>query len=94
VADLASLDERDAQAALGAANGAHLRLLAMGVDDRDVVPHQMAKSIGHEETFAHDHHSLDTLQRQVTPVPMWSARPRSCCTRSIPRPASGSSGCT
>ena len=23
------------------------------------IPHQRAKSIGHEETFAHDHHSLD-----------------------------------
>src|SRR5215210_6249845 len=57
VADLASLDERDAQAALGAANGTHLRQLAMGLDDRDVIPHQRAKSIGHEETFAHDHHS-------------------------------------
>jgi DNA polymerase-4 len=65
VADLASLDERDAQAALGAANGTHLRLLAMGIDDRDVVPHQRAKSIGHEETFAHDHHAFDTLQKQL-----------------------------
>jgi DNA polymerase-4 len=65
VADLASLDERDAQAALGAASGAHLRRLAMGLDDRDVVPHQRAKSIGHEETFAHDHHSLDTLKQQL-----------------------------
>jgi DNA polymerase-4 len=65
VADLAGLDERDAVAALGAANGAHLRRLAMGLDDRDVVPHQRAKSIGHEETFARDHHTLDALQHEL-----------------------------
>jgi DNA polymerase-4 len=37
----------------------------MGIDDRDVVPHQRAKSIGHEETFARDHHHLDTLQHEL-----------------------------
>jgi DNA polymerase-4 len=65
VADLASLDERSIAAALGAANGAHLRRLALGIDDREVVPEQRAKSIGHEETFARDHHSLDTLQHEL-----------------------------
>jgi DNA polymerase-4 len=65
IADLAGLDERATVAALGAANGAHLRRLSMGLDDRDVVPQQRAKSIGHEETFAHDHHSLDTLHQQL-----------------------------
>jgi DNA polymerase-4 len=65
VGDLASLDERDAIASLGAANGAHLRQLAQGIDHREVVPHQRAKSIGHEETFARDHHRLDTLQHEL-----------------------------
>ena len=65
VADLASLDERDAGAALGAANGAHLRRLAQGIDDREVVPDQRAKSIGHEETFARDHHRLETLRHEL-----------------------------
>ena len=65
IAELASLDERATLAALGAANGAHLRRLAMGLDDREVVPHQRAKSIGHEETFATDHHDRDTLQHQL-----------------------------
>jgi DNA polymerase-4 len=65
IADLAGLDERAAIAALGAASGSHLRRLSMGIDDRDVVPHQRAKSIGHEETFARDHHSLDTLQHEL-----------------------------
>jgi DNA polymerase-4 len=65
IADLAGLDERSTLAALGAANGAHLRQLSMGIDDREVVPHQRAKSIGHEETFARDHHHLDTLQHEL-----------------------------
>jgi len=65
IADLAGLDERATLAALGAANGAHLRRLSMGLDDRDVVPEQKAKSIGHEETFARDHHRLDTLQHEL-----------------------------
>ena len=65
VADLASLDERAAAAALGAANGAHLLRLAHGIDDREVVPDQRPKSIGHEETFARDHHRLDTLHHEL-----------------------------
>ncbi len=65
IADLASLDERSTLASLGAANGAHLRQLAMGIDGRAVIPHQRAKSIGHEETFAHDHHTHEALQAQL-----------------------------
>jgi DNA polymerase-4 len=65
VAELAALDERAAVAALGAASGAHLRRLAMGLDDREVVPDHRPKSIGHEETFARDHHQLDTLRREL-----------------------------
>ena len=65
VADLASLDERAAIAALGAASGAHLLRLAAGLDERDVVPRQRAKSIGHEETFARDHHALASLHQEL-----------------------------
>lgn len=65
VEQLASLDPAEAAAAVGAAHGAHLHRLAQGLDDRDVVPHQKAKSIGHEETFASDHHRLDTLQHEL-----------------------------
>ncbi|MFZ6005991.1 MAG: DNA polymerase IV [Actinomycetota bacterium] len=65
IADLASVDERDAIATLGAANGAHLRRLALGIDDREVVPVQRPKSIGHEETFSRDHHSLESLQHEL-----------------------------
>ena len=65
VAELATLDERSATAALGAASGTHLLRLAAGLDDREVVPQQRAKSIGHEETFARDHHELVSLQHEL-----------------------------
>ena len=65
IADLAGLDQLTALGALGAANGAHLRRLALGLDDREVVPERRAKSIGHEETFARDHHNLATLHVQL-----------------------------
>jgi DNA polymerase-4 len=65
VAELAALDPDTARRALGAASGTHLHNLAWGRDDREVVPHQRAKSIGHEETFAHDHHRLDTLHHEL-----------------------------
>ncbi len=35
-------------------HGGHLARLAAGIDDREVTPHREAKSIGHEDTFAHD----------------------------------------
>ena len=65
VGQLADLDERSVVGALGPTNGRHLRLLAQGVDPRPVVPHQPAKSIGHEETFPHDHHELGTLRHEL-----------------------------
>jgi DNA polymerase-4 len=65
VADLASLDEHSIVATLGMANGTHLRRLAHGLDDREVVPDQRPKSIGHEETFARDHHRFETLQHEL-----------------------------
>ena len=68
---------------LGAANGAHLRAAGHGLDDRDVVPHQRAKSIGHEETFAHDHHTprlAAARARPARPTPS----PRDCARRVWP----------
>jgi DNA polymerase-4 len=65
VGDLAALDEDTVQGILGGANGTHLWLLARGVDERAVVPDQEAKSIGHEETFARDHHRYETLHDQL-----------------------------
>jgi DNA polymerase-4 len=65
VGDIAALPIDALVSSLGKANGEHLHLLAAGVDERDVVPDQAPKSIGHEETFAHDHHRLDTLSREA-----------------------------
>jgi DNA polymerase-4 len=65
VGDLAALQEVDATKVLGNANGRHLHQLAQAVDTRPVIPEQRPKSIGHEETFARDHHELDTLQREA-----------------------------
>ena len=45
--------------------GGHLHELAWARDDRPVVPDQAAKSVGHEETFAHDLYDRDRLHVQV-----------------------------
>jgi DNA polymerase-4 len=50
---------------LGEANGRHLHRLASAVDDRPVVADLQPKSVGHEETFAQDHHRIATLQREA-----------------------------
>jgi DNA polymerase-4 len=65
VGDLAGLTEEEATAFLGNANGRHLHQLARAVDDRAVEPDLRPKSVGHEETFARDHHELATLQREA-----------------------------
>jgi len=65
VGDLAALKLDDAIRYLGDASGRHLWQLSHAIDDRAVEPDQKPKSIGHEETFARDHHRLDTLRREV-----------------------------
>ncbi len=65
VADLAALTEDDAARHLGDASGRHLWRLAHAIDDRAVTPDQAPKSIGHEETFARDLRSADSLRREA-----------------------------
>jgi DNA polymerase-4 len=65
VGDIADLPLPAVVGALGPTNGRHLHDLARGVDPRPVEPDQKLKSVGHEETFAHDHHQHDTLAREV-----------------------------
>ena len=65
VGDLAALPEATLVAALGDAHGRHLHALAWGRDDRGVVPDQKLKSVGHEETYATDHHDVASLRREA-----------------------------
>ncbi|CAN5400534.1 DNA polymerase IV [soil metagenome] len=65
VGDLADLPEATVVGALGASSGRHLHALANAVDPRVVQPDQAPKSIGHEETFARDHHHADTLRLEL-----------------------------
>jgi DNA polymerase-4 len=51
--------------ALGDAQGRHLYALAWARDDRPVEPDRAAKSIGHEETYAHDHYEHEVLRREA-----------------------------
>lgn len=45
--------------------GAKIHLLAMGIDERDVIPEHDVKSIGHEQTFLHDVISLDEAKKEL-----------------------------
>ena len=65
VGDLADLPEATVVHALGDAQGRHLHALAWARDERAVEPDRAAKSIGHEETYPHDHYELDVLRREA-----------------------------
>ena len=64
VGDIADLPEAALVGALGTVNGRHLGLLARA-STCSVEPDQRLRSIGHEETFAHDHHEPATLAREA-----------------------------
>jgi DNA polymerase-4 len=65
VGDLAHLTEGALVHAVGDANGRHLHALAWNRDERVVEPERVAKSIGHEETFARDVTDRAVLHREV-----------------------------
>ncbi len=46
-------------------HGYKMQQLSMGIDDRDVVPHHDAKSIGHEQTFSKDILDLDVAKKEL-----------------------------
>jgi DNA polymerase IV len=65
IGDLAAVPRDVLVRALGPASGDHLHTLAQGVDDRPVESDRAVKSIGHEETFSHDHFSAATLETEL-----------------------------
>ena len=50
---------------VGRSSGHHLHELAWAVDPRRVEPDRAPKSVGHEETWAHDRHGADELHDEV-----------------------------
>jgi DNA polymerase-4 len=65
IGDLSVTPVATVQAVLGAAAGAHLVALSNGHDDRAVSPAEPEKSIGAEETFAHDVDDHDEIRREL-----------------------------
>jgi DNA polymerase IV len=54
VSELGATPEAILMRVLGDQSARHLRALASGLDDRDVVPYEAPKSVSHEETFQRD----------------------------------------
>ena len=50
---------------LGEQSARHLSALAHGIDERDVVPYEAPKSVGHEETFEHDLDDDEEILREL-----------------------------
>ncbi len=65
IGDLAALDVRIVEHALGTSLGRAVHDLSHGIDDREVVADREAKSIGSEETFASDVHDRDDLRHRL-----------------------------
>ena len=65
VSDIRQVGKRTLERAVGEALGAHLHALANGIDDRSVVPHESAKSVGSEETFSVDLDATDAILREI-----------------------------
>lgn len=65
IGDLAALDVRIVEHALGAGLGRAVHELSRGIDDRPVVADREAKSIGSEETFAADVHDRIELRHRL-----------------------------
>jgi DNA polymerase IV len=65
VGDVAAIPRRTLERAIGDALGAHLYLLANGIDDRPVTPDGPAKSVGSEETFSSDLDDTNVILREI-----------------------------
>ncbi|MGE0877647.1 MAG: DNA polymerase IV [Acidimicrobiia bacterium] len=65
IGDLAAVPATTLVNALGKSAGSHLHRLANAIDDRPVEADRGVKSIGHEETFAHDRHGAAELDPEL-----------------------------
>jgi DNA polymerase-4 len=65
VADIAMMPKRTLERAVGESLGQHLHNLANGIDERAVKPHEAAKSVGSEETFARDLDDTTEIVREI-----------------------------
>ncbi|MBW3657238.1 MAG: DNA polymerase IV [Actinobacteria bacterium] len=65
IGQVADADRRTLARIVGEALGGQLHRLANGVDDRSVTPHEPAKSVSAEETFADDIDDPDELDRHL-----------------------------
>lgn len=65
IRELARLEPAVLRRIVGDANGRHLHDLANGVDEREVEPERIAKSIGNEETFVVDLVTHDEMHAQM-----------------------------
>jgi DNA polymerase-4 len=69
VGDIAATPKQTLQRALGAHTGSHLHDLAWGVDRRELVPrsgpHAPERSMGSDETFAHDTDDREVIVREL-----------------------------
>jgi DNA polymerase-4 len=65
IGDIAATSESTLVSAIGHAAGSHLHALAWGRDERHVNPHEPDRSIGAEETFAHDIDDVAAIRREL-----------------------------
>jgi DNA polymerase-4 len=65
VGDLADTPVHVLQKAVGQSSGRRLHELAWGIDPRVVETRSVEKSIGREETFAHDVADIETIRREI-----------------------------
>ncbi|MGZ5288039.1 MAG: DNA polymerase IV [Actinomycetota bacterium] len=65
IGDLGRTPESILTRLLGEQGARHLTQLAHGIDDRDVVPYEAPKSVGHEETFERDIDDEETILREL-----------------------------
>jgi DNA polymerase-4 len=86
VGDISALPRRTLERAIGDAAGSHLYELARGIDDRPVITDGPAKSVGSENTFAHDLDAETDILRELLRLSDRTAgrlRAKGLCGRTI-----------